>query len=436
MRLPAGQDAAGRPVASGPVTGTTIADLGLRAKAASRVLATTSTTRKDRALLAAADGLVAATTRILEANAVDVARAEAQGVSATVVDRLRLTPARVEAMAGGLRQVAGLPDPVGEVLDGWVRPNGLRISRVRVPLGVVAIIYENRPNVTSDAAGLCLKSGNAAFLRGSSGAISSNIAIATVLRAAYEEAGLPADALVLVEDTSREAAVEFMRQRGAIDVLIPRGGPSLIQSILDNATVPYVIDGDGNCHVYVDESADLEMAARIVTNAKTQRPSVCNAAETLLVHKAVAEAFLGGIDDVLPGVELVADTATLGLLPDSVGATEATDEDWAQEFLDLKMAVKVVGSIDDAIDHIARFTSGHSEAIVTQSLAAADRFTREVDAAAVVVNASTRFVDGEEFGFGAEIGISTQKLHARGPMGLRELTTAKYVVRGEGQTRG
>ena len=436
MRLPAGQDAAGRPVASGPVTGTTIADLGLRAKAASRVLATTSTTRKDRALLAAANGLVAATTRILEANAVDVARAEAQGVSATVVDRLRLTPARVEAMAGGLRQVAGLPDPVGEVLDGWVRPNGLRISRVRVPLGVVAIIYENRPNVTSDAAGLCLKSGNAAFLRGSSGAISSNIAIATVLRAAYEEAGLPADALVLVEDTSREAAVEFMRQRGAIDVLIPRGGPSLIQSILDNATVPYVIDGDGNCHVYVDESADLEMAARIVTNAKTQRPSVCNAAETLLVHKAVAEAFLGGIDDVLPGVELVADTATLGLLPDSVGATEATDEDWAQEFLDLKMAVKVVGSIDDAIDHIARFTSGHSEAIVTQSLAAADRFTREVDAAAVVVNASTRFVDGEEFGFGAEIGISTQKLHARGPMGLRELTTAKYVVRGEGQTRG
>ena len=436
MRLPAGQDAAGRPVASGPVTGTTIADLGLRAKAASRVLATTSTTRKDRALLAAADGLVAATTRILDANAVDVARAEAQGVSATVVDRLRLTPARVEAMAGGLRQVAGLPDPVGEVLDGWVRPTGLRISRVRVPLGVVAIIYENRPNVTSDAAGLCLKSGNAAFLRGSSGAISSNIAIATVLRAAYEEAGLPADALVLVEDTSREAAVEFMRQRGAIDVLIPRGGPSLIQSILDNATVPYVIDGDGNCHVYVDESADLEMAARIVTNAKTQRPSVCNAAETLLVHKAVAEAFLGGIDDVLPGVELVADTATLGLLPDSVGATEATDEDWAQEFLDLKMAVKVVGSIDDAIDHIARFTSGHSEAIVTQSLAAADRFTREVDAAAVVVNASTRFVDGEEFGFGAEIGISTQKLHARGPMGLRELTTAKYVVRGSGQTRG
>jgi glutamate-5-semialdehyde dehydrogenase len=418
------------------VTATTIADLGVRAKAASRVLATTSTAQKDRALLAAADGLVAATDPILEANAVDVARAEAEGVSPTVVDRLRLTADRVASMAGGLRQVAALPDPVGEVLDGWVRPNGLRISRVRVPLGVVAIIYENRPNVTSDAAGLCLKSGNAAFLRGSSGAITSNTAIAAVLRTAYEGAGLPADALVLVEDTTREAAVAFMRLRESIDVLIPRGGPSLIRSILDNATVPYVIDGDGNCHVYVDESADLEMAARIVTNAKTQRPSVCNAAETLLVHEAVAEAFLGGIATVLPGVELVADTATLGLLPPSIGATEAADEDWAQEFLDLKMAVKVVGSIDDAIDHIARFTSGHSEAIVTQSLVAADRFTREVDAAAVVVNASTRFVDGEEFGFGAEIGISTQKLHARGPMGLRELTTAKYVVRGEGQTRG
>ncbi len=418
------------------MTATTIADLGARAKAASRVLATTSTAQKDRALLAAADALVAATDAILEANAQDVARAEAEGVSTTVVDRLRLTAARVEAMAGGLRQVAALPDPVGEVLDGWVRPNGLRISRVRVPLGVVAIIYENRPNVTSDAAGLCLKSGNAAFLRGSSGAITSNTAIAAVLRAAYEAEGLPADALVLVEDTSREAAVEFMRQRGSIDVLIPRGGPSLISSILEHATVPYVIDGDGNCHVYVDESADLEMAARIVTNAKTQRPSVCNAAETLLVHKAVAEEFLGGIEAVLPGVELVADAATLGLLPAAVGASEATEQDWDQEFLDLKMAVRVVTSIDDAIAHISRHGSGHSEAIVTRSLDAADRFAREVDAAAVVVNASTRFVDGEEFGFGAEIGISTQKLHARGPMGLRELTTAKYVVRGEGQTRG
>lgn len=425
----------GQPVTFVTVTASTIADLGVRAKAASRLLATCSTADKDRALRAAADALVASTEAILEANTADVERAEAGGVSSTVIDRLRLDAGRVQAMAGGLRQVAALPDPVGEVLDGWVRPNGLRISRVRVPLGVVAIIYENRPNVTSDAAALCLKSGNAAFLRGSSGAITSNTAIAGVLRAAYESVGLPADALVLVEETSHEAAVEFMRQRDFIDVLIPRGGPSLIASILEHATVPYVIDGDGNCHVYVDESADLEMAARIVTNAKTQRPSVCNAAETLLVHKAVAQAFLADVDAMLPGVDLVADPPTLGLLP-AGSASEATEDDWSREFLDLKMAVKVVGSLDDAIDHIARHGSGHSEAIVTSSLDAADRFTREVDAAAVLVNASTRFVDGEEFGFGAEIGISTQKLHARGPMGLRELTTAKYVVRGEGQTRG
>lgn len=410
-----------------------IAELGRRAKAASRALAGASTLQKDDALHRAADALVAATERIVAANADDVARAEADGVSPTVIDRLRLTPDRVAAMAGGLRQVAGLPDPVGEVLDGWVRPNGLRISRVRVPLGVVAIIYENRPNVTSDAAGLCLKSGNAAFLRGSSGAITSNIAIAAVLRDAYVEAGLPADALVLVEDTSREAAVEFMRQRESIDCLIPRGGPSLIQSILANATVPYVIDGDGNCHVYVDADADLEMAGRIVVNAKTQRPSVCNAAETVLVHRAVAEAFLPALATALSGVELVGDAAAREVVP-AIG--EASEEDWAEEFLRLRLAVGVVDTIDDAIAHIARYGSGHSEAIVTRSLAAADRFTREVDAAAVVVNASTRFVDGEEFGFGAEIGISTQKLHARGPMGLRELTTAKYVVRGEGQTRG
>jgi glutamate-5-semialdehyde dehydrogenase len=335
-----------------------------------------------------------------------------------VVDRLRLSDARIEAMANGLREVAGLADPVGEVLDGWVRPNGLRISRVRVPLGVVAIIYENRPNVTSDAAGLCLKSGNAAFLRGSSGAINSNTVIAQALRDAIAKAGLPADAVVLLEDTSHESAIEFMRLRDYVDCLIPRGGPSLIRSILDNATVPYVIDGDGNCHVYVDSDADLDMALDIIVNAKMQRPSVCNAAETLLVHRAVAEEFLPRATDALDGVEML-----------------DGDEAFATEFLDLKLAVRVVDSIDDAIEHIARFGSGHSEAIVTRSLGAAERFTREVDAAAVVVNASTRFVDGEEFGFGAEIGISTQKLHARGPMGLRELTTAKYVVQGDGQIR-
>jgi len=334
-------------------------------------------------------------------------------------------------MAGGLRQVAGLPDPVGEVLDGWVRPNGLRIQRVRVPLGVVAIIYENRPNVTSDAAGLCLKSGNAAFLRGSSGAISSNLAIAAVLREAVAKAGLPADAVVLVADTSREAAVEFMRQRESIDCLIPRGGPSLIRSILDNATVPYVIDGDGNCHVYVHADADLDMALDIVVNAKMQRPSVCNAAETLLVHADVADTFLPRAAEALAGVELLGDARTCSL----VAATPADEDAWSTEFLDLRMAVKVVGGLDDAIEHIAHYGSGHSEAIVTRSVDAADRFTTEVDAAAVVVNASTRFVDGEEFGFGAEIGISTQKLHARGPMGLRELTCAKYIVRGTGQIR-
>ncbi|MCU1353071.1 MAG: glutamate-5-semialdehyde dehydrogenase [Acidimicrobiales bacterium] len=411
---------------------TTIVELGQRAKAASRVLATASTAQKDAALAAGADLLVARRAEILDANAADVARAEAGGVTATVVDRLRLTEARIEGMASGLRQVAGLADPVGEVLDGWVRTNGLRIQRVRVPLGVVAIIYENRPNVTSDAAGLCLKSGNAAFLRGSSGAITSNIAIAAVLREAYAKVGLPADALLLVEDTSRDAAVEFMRQRDAIDCLIPRGGPSLIRSILDNATVPYVIDGDGNCHIYVDASGDLAMARAIVVNAKTQRPSVCNAAETLLVHDAVADELLPALAGDLDGVELVTDERAGALLP---GSTLATEADWASEFLDLKLAVRVVGSIDEAIEHIARYGTGHSEAIVTADLAAADRFTTEVDAAAVLVNTSTRFVDGEEFGFGAEIGISTQKLHARGPMGLRELTTAKYVVRGDGQIR-
>jgi glutamate-5-semialdehyde dehydrogenase len=424
-RVPEPDESVTRPV---PVP-----ELGRRSKAASRLLATASTARKDDALRAAADLLVDRGAELLEANAVDVARADGQGVTPTVVDRLRLSRDKIEGMAAGLRQVASLPDPVGEVLDGWTRPNGLRIRRVRVPLGVVAIIYENRPNVTSDAAGLCLKSGNAAFLRGSSGAISSNIAIADVLRQAVAGVGLPADAVILVTDTSREAAVEFMQQRGIVDCLIPRGGPSLIRSILDNATVPYVIDGDGNCHVYVDESADLDMAIEIIVNAKMQRPSVCNAAESLVVHRAVADAFLPRAADALVGVELLGDEATRALVPT---AGVADDEAYGTEFLDLRLSVRVVDSLDDAIDHVNRFSSGHSEAIITRSLLAADRFTNEVDAAAVLVNASTRFVDGEEFGFGAEIGISTQKLHARGPMGLRELTTAKYVVNGSGQVRG
>jgi glutamate-5-semialdehyde dehydrogenase len=414
------------------MTDASVPDLARRAKLASRSLATASTAVKDQALRGAADLLVAATAEVLDANGRDIASAHDRGESETVVDRLRLNDERIEAMAAGLRQVATLPDPVGEIVDGWVRPNGLRIRRVRVPLGVVAIIYENRPNVTSDAAGLCLKSGNAAFLRGSSGAIESNTAIAGVLREGFAKVGLPSDVLVLVEDTSREAAVEFMQQRAFVDCLIPRGGPSLIESILDNATVPYVIDGDGNCHVYVDESADLGMACAIVVNAKTQRPSVCNAAESLVVHESIAETFLPALVQQLDGVEIVGDPRTRELV---AGAGEASDDDYGTEFLGLKLSVRVVGSLDDAIDHVNRFSSGHSEAIVTADLEAARRFTTEVDAAAVLVNASTRFVDGEEFGFGAEIGISTQKLHARGPLGLRELTTAKYVVEGTGQTR-
>jgi len=417
---------------AGNLAGMSIADLGRRAKAASRVLATASTLEKDAALLLAADGLLECTDQVLVANATDVERALAAGVSATVVDRLRLNPAKIEAMAGGLRQVATLPDPVGEILDGWTRPNGLRIHRVRVPLGVVAIIYENRPNVTSDAAALCIKAGNAAFLRGSSGAITSNIAIAHVLRDAFAAAGLPEDSLVLVEETSRESAVEFMQQRDSIDCLIPRGGPSLIASIRENATVPYVIDGDGNCHVYVDESADLAMAQAIVVNGKTQRPSVCNAVESLVVHQKVAQPFLSRLAPALDGVEIVGDDRTREALPGIAAATEA---DYGTEFLDLKLSVRVVDSLDEAIEHVNRYGSGHTEAIVTADLEASERFTSEVDAAAVLVNASTRFVDGEEFGFGAEIGISTQKLHARGPMGLRELTTAKYVVHGDGQIR-
>ncbi|HVT77755.1 MAG TPA: glutamate-5-semialdehyde dehydrogenase [Acidimicrobiales bacterium] len=409
-----------------------VAAQGALVKAAAPAVALASTDAKNAALLAAADVLVSRTEAILAANAADVARAEADGVSATVIDRLRLTPARVESMADGLRQVAALPDPVGEVLDGWVRPNGLRIERVRVPLGVVAIIYENRPNVTSDAAALCIKSGNAAFLRGSSGAAESNRAIAEALRAGIAKAGLPEDAVTLVEDVSREAAVEFMRLRGVVDCLIPRGGPSLIASILENATVPYVIDGDGNCHVYVDASADLDMAEAIVVNAKTQRPSVCNAAESLVVHAAVADTFLPRVAAALDGVELVGDARARAIVA-SIG--EASEEDFASEFLDLKMSVAVVDDLDAAVAHVNRYSTGHTEAIITRDLASSERFTHEVDAAAVIVNASTRFTDGEQFGFGAEIGISTQKLHARGPMGLRELTTTKYVIHGSGQIR-
>jgi len=412
---------------------TSIPDLARRARAVAPVLARASTDLKDAALLAAADRLEADVGDLLAANADDVARGEADGMATGFLDRLRLDPDRIASMASGLRQVAGLPDPVGRVTAEWVRPNGLHFTKVRVPLGVVAIIYENRPNVTSDAFGLCLKAGNVAFLRGSSGALASNLAVAASIRAALVEVGLPADALVLVDDAGRGAAIEFMQQRGYIDCLIPRGGPSLIRSILDNATVPYVIDGDGNCHVYVDEAADLEMATAILVNAKTQRPSVCNAAESLVVHVGVADRFLPMAATALGDVELVGDDRAREVVP-AMGV--ATDADWTTEYGELKLSVRVVDDLDEAIGHINETGSGHSEAIVTADHAAAARFTSEVDAAAVLVNASTRFVDGEEFGFGAEIGISTQKLHARGPMGLEQLTTEKYVVRGDGQTRG
>jgi glutamate-5-semialdehyde dehydrogenase len=411
-----------------------VPELGRRAKAAAAVLASASTAEKDTALLAAADLLVERAADLLEANRVDVDAAEGAGMEPGPLDRLRLTDARIAGMADGLRAVAALPDPIGEVLDGWRRPNGLRIEQRRVPLGVVAIIYENRPNVTSDAAGICLKSGNAAILRGSASALRSNQGIAEVLRDGLTKAGLPADAVLLVDDVRHEAAVALMQLTDVVDCLIPRGGPALIRSIRDHATVPVIIDGDGNCHVYVDASADLDAALDIVVNAKTQRPSVCNAAESLVVHEAVADAFLPRVSAALVelGVELVGDPRARQRVP-AMG--EATDDDFAREFLALKLSVAVVPSLDAAIAHVNRFGSGHTEAILTRDLAAAERFTDAVDAGTVVVNASTRFTDGAEFGFGAEIGISTQKLHARGPMALRELTTYKYVVWGDGQIR-
>jgi glutamate-5-semialdehyde dehydrogenase len=408
-------------------------DLGARVKAASAVLANITTAEKDEALKIGADCLVAATSEILEANCADIERAQIAGTPDTVIDRLRLDTSRVDAMGEGLRQLVALTDPIGKIVEQWTRPNGLEIQKVRVPLGVVAIIYENRPNVTSDAFGLCLKSGNAAFLRGSSAAIDSNIAIARALREGITKAGLPEDALMLVTDTSYEAAIEFMQLRDHIDCLIPRGGPSLINSILDNAKVPYVIDGDGNCHVYVDEAADLDLATNVIVNAKMQRPSVCNAAESLVVHSQIAPNFLPRITNALEGVELVGDERSRDLVP---SIQPATEEDWSTEYLDLKMSVRIVDNIDEAITHINNNSTGHSEAIISSNQTATKEFARRVDAAAVLVNTSTRFVDGEEFGFGAEIGISTQKLHARGPMGLEQLTTTKYIVNGQGQTRG
>jgi glutamate-5-semialdehyde dehydrogenase len=416
------------------MTSPALEQLAGRVRSAARAVAKAPSSVRDDALRLAADLLEQEWASLVEANQADLNRAEAAGMVEAARDRLRLTEERVRAMATGLRSVASLPDPVGEITEGWVRPNGLRVSRVRVPLGVVGVIYENRPNVTSDAAGLCLKAGNAAFLRGSSSAIDSNRAIVSLLRVAAVKAGLPEDAVALVEETSHETAVAFMRLRGFIDCLIPRGGRALIASLIEHATVPYVLDGDGNCHIYIDGAADLAMAHELAVNAKTHRFGVCNAVETILVHSSVAAEFLPRLAASLgaAGVEIRADERVRAHVADAVPAFES---DFETEFLGPVVAIGMVDDVGEAIEHIARYSSGHSEAIVTSDVAVADRFVAEVDGAAVLVNASTRFVDGEELGLGAEVGISTQKLHARGPMGVKELTTLKWIVRGDGQVR-
>jgi glutamate-5-semialdehyde dehydrogenase len=414
------------------VTIDSLASLGARSAAAARIMATTSGTQRAAGLHAQADRVRNAAGRILGQNYEDLREGETSGLTPTALDRLRLDEDRLEAMAAGLESVASLPDPIGQIVDGSVRPNGLRVSRVRAPLGVIGIIYENRPNVTSDAAGLCIRSANAAFLRSSSTAMRTNIAVVEALQAGLADAGLPRDAVVLVEDGSHEVAARFMQLRGVIDLLIPRGGPSLIASMLEHATVPYVLDGDGNCHVYVDESADLDMAISIIANAKTQRPGVCNAMESLVVHEAVASAVLRRMEDEVPSVRLLGDERARAL---SSSIEPASEADFSTEFLDLIATVTVVDDLDGALAHIARHGSGHTEAIVTANVATAERFLAEVDASAVVLNASTRFVDGGELGLGAEVGISTQKIHARGPMGLEALTSVRWVIRGEGQVR-
>lgn len=411
----------------------TITEMGARAKEAARVLATAGAL-KEAALLHAAHALWSRREEILAANAQDLEAGKGAGLSQALLDRLALTEGRIQDMKTAVEEVAKAADPVGRALSGETRPNGLRIEKVAVPLGVIGIIYEARPNVTSAAAALCLKAGNAVILRGGKEAIRSNKAVAGVLRDALEEAGLPADCVQLVEDTSRQSAQELMGLTQYLDVLIPRGGAGLIRSVKENARVPVIETGVGNCHVYVDASADLDMAAEIIYNAKCSRPSVCNAIETILVHQDAAKAALPKIKARLDEkqVELRGCDRARAILP---GITPAVEEDWATEYLDYILAVKVVGSLEEALGHIARYSTGHSECIVTQDYTAAQRFLNEVDAAAVYVNASTRFTDGGQFGLGAEIGISTQKLHARGPMGLEQLVSYKFLIRGSGQVR-
>ncbi|MFC7450765.1 glutamate-5-semialdehyde dehydrogenase [Rhodococcus daqingensis] len=398
------------------------------ARVASRALAQLTTAQKNAALHAAADAVLAATDAVLAANALDIEAARATGTEESLLDRLRLTAERVAGIAAGLRQVAGLADPVGEVVLGATLPNGLEIRQVRVPLGVIGMVYEARPNVTVDAFGLALKSGNAALLRGSSSAVHSNVALVEVLRASLTAQGLPADAVQLLSSEDRSSVTHLIQARGLVDVVIPRGGAGLINAVVRDATVPTIETGVGNCHVYVHAAADLAMAVKIVLNSKTRRPSVCNTAETVLVDKAIADTAVPAVTQALQSQGVIIH----GDLPGQVPATEA---DWSEEYLSLDVALKVVDGIDEAIAHIDRYGTGHTEAIVTADLAAAREFTARVDAAAVMVNASTAFTDGEQFGFGAEIGISTQKLHARGPMGLPELTSTKWTVWGDGHTR-
>ena len=408
--------------------------LGRRAKSASREGAKLGTDAKNRGLLTVAEELSRQKTYLLEENAKDVEAAKEKGVKESLIDRLQLTESRIEAMAEGLCQVAALEDPIGEVLGMKTRPNGLQIGKKRVPLGVVGIIYESRPNVTADAFGLCFKTGNAVILRGGSDAIHSNLAIVKVIKEGLMKEKLPQDLILLVEDTSREVVSDMMKLHGLIDVLIPRGGAGLIANVVNNSTVPVIETGTGNCHIYVDESADLNMATEIIENAKTQRMGVCNACESLVIHEKVAELAVPQIVQCLKnhGVEVRGDEHAQKLSDDIWPATE---EDWGTEYLDAIISMKIVDSMDQAIEHINRYNTGHSESIITQNYEHALRFQNEIDAAAVYVNASTRFTDGFEFGFGAEIGISTQKLHARGPMGLEALTTTKYIIFGNGQIR-
>ena len=408
--------------------------LGKRAKEAAREAARLGTEEKNRGLVTVAEELVAQTEWLLSENAKDLKEAEARGMKKSLIDRLCLTKERIEGMAEGLRQIAALEDPVGEVLRMWNRPNGLRIGQKRVPLGVVGIIYESRPNVTADAFGLCFKTGNAVILRGGSDAIHSNLAIVHVIKEGLRKERLSQDLILLVENTSRETVQQMMKLHGYIDVLIPRGGAGLIASVVENSTVPVIETGTGNCHIYVDESADLNMAVEIIENAKTQRMGVCNACESLVIHQRVASEVVPMIVQCLKQhqVEIRGDERACRITTE---IAEASEEDWGTEYLDAVISMKIVDSLEEAIDHINRYNTGHSESIITKDYANALKFQDEIDAAAVYVNASTRFTDGFEFGFGAEIGISTQKLHARGPMGLTALTTTKYIIFGNGQVR-